>query len=132
MEHRDLKVSQKLVFYHNEFNQSMDGNQNSTRQKREDQELLNDALEVINNIWEDDVTDVQAILRTSWLKDPFSLGAYSFPASQNTEEDFENLFEPQNERLFFCGEHTNLLYLATTHGALLSGIRAANQIIDFN
>ena len=103
-----------------------------TADRMADQELLNDALEVINNIWEDDVTDVQAILRTSWLKDPFSLGAYSFPASQNTEEDFENLFEPQNERLFFCGEHTNLLYLATTHGALLSGIRAANQIIDFN
>ena len=103
-----------------------------TADRMSDQELLNDALEVINNIWEDDVTDVQAILRTSWLKDPFSLGAYSFPASQNTEEDFENLFEPQNERLFFCGEHTNLLYLATTHGALLSGIRAANQIIDFN
>ena len=103
-----------------------------TAYRMSDQELLNDAFEVINNIWEDDVTDVQAILRTSWLKDPFSLGAYSFPASQNTEEDFENLFEPQNERLFFCGEHTNLLYLATTHGALLSGIRAANQIIDFN
>ena len=103
-----------------------------TADRMSDQELLNDALEVINNIWEDDVTDVQAILRTSWLKDPFSLGAYSFPASQNTEEDFENLFEPQNERLFFCGEHTNLLYLATTHGALLSGIRAANQIIDLN
>ena len=103
-----------------------------TADRMSDQELLNDALEVINNIWEDDVTDVQAILRTSWLKDPFSLGAYSFPASQNTEEDFENLFEPQNERLFFCGEHTNLLHLATTHGALLSGIRAANQIIDFN
>jgi len=103
-----------------------------TADRMSDQELLRDALEVINNIWEDDVTDVEAILRTSWLKDPFSLGAYSFPASQNTEEDFENLFEPQNERLFFCGEHTNLLYLATTHGALLSGIRAANQIIDFN
>ena len=103
-----------------------------TADRMSDQELLNDALEVINNIWEDDVTDVQAILRTSWLKDPFSLGAYSFPASQNTEEDFENLFEPQNERLFFCGEHTNLLYLATTHGALLSGIRAADQIIDLN
>ena len=103
-----------------------------TADRMSDQELLNDALEVINNIWEDDVTDVQAILRTSWLKDPFSLGAYSFPASQNTEEDFENLFEPQNERLFFCGEHTNLLYLATTHGALMSGIRVANQIIDLS
>ena len=103
-----------------------------TADRMSDQELLRDALEVINNIWEDDVTDVEAILRTSWLKDPFSLGAYSFPTSQNTEEDFENLFEPQNERLFFCGEHTNLLYLATTHGALMSGIRAANQIVALN
>ena len=34
-----------------------------TADRMSDQELLRDALEVINNIWEDDVTDVEAILR---------------------------------------------------------------------
>ena len=97
-----------------------------------DEELLKDALDTLYKVWGDDVTDVEATLRTSWLTDPFSMGAYSFPKTQNTEDDFENLSEPQNGQLFFCGEHTNLRYLATTHGAVMSGIRVANQIIDLN
>ncbi len=97
-----------------------------------DEELLKDALEVLRNTWEDEVTDVENMLRTSWLEDPYSFGSYSFPKFQNTNEDFENLSEPLNGRLFFCGEHTNLRYLATTHGALLSGMRVANQIASEN
>ena len=93
-----------------------------------DQELVQDALAVIKNVWGHNVADVKAILRTSWSQDPFSFGAYSYPKPDNNHKDFENLSEPLNGRLFFCGEHTNLRFLATTHGALLSGIRAADQI----
>ena len=97
--------------------------------KMADQNLLKDALEVLSNIWKDDLSDVAAIMRTNWLEDPFSFGAYSFPKPDNSEEDFENLSEPLNGRIYFCGEHTNLRFLATTHGALMSGIRVADQIL---
>ena len=93
-----------------------------------DQKLLDDALKVLRNVWEDDVSDVAAIMRTNWLGDPYSFGAYSFPSANNSEEDFEIFSEPLKGRVFFCGEHTNLRYLATTHGALMSGMRVANQI----
>ena len=96
--------------------------------KMPDQKLLNDALEVLRNVWEDDVSDVAAIMRTNWLEDPLSFGAYSFPKPDNSKEDFEIFSEPLKGRVFFCGEHTNLRFLATTHGALMSGIRVANQI----
>ncbi len=96
--------------------------------KMSDQNLLKDALEVLSNIWEDDVSGVAAIMRTKWLEDTFSFGAYSFPKPDNSEEDFEILSEPLNGRVFFCGEHTNLRFLATTHGALMSGMRVADQI----
>ena len=96
--------------------------------KMGDQELLQDALAVIGNVWDHDVADVNAIMRTNWLQDPFSFGAYSYPKPDNNHNDFEHLSEPLNGRLFFCGEHTNLRFLATTHGALMSGIRAADQI----
>ena len=48
------------------------------------------------------------------------------------QEDFENISEPLSEQIFFCGEHTNLQYLATTHGALMSGIRVAEEVIEAN
>jgi monoamine oxidase len=93
------------------------------------EELIEDGLNVLKNVWEDDVGEVQSLLRTSWLNDPFTKGAYSFPRVDNSEEDFKNLAEPVNNRLFFCGEHTDLEYLATTHGALFTGIRAAKEVI---
>jgi len=93
------------------------------------QELTEDGLEVLKNVWEDNVGEVQHVLRTSWLNDPFTKGAYSFPKVDNSKADFENLAEPLDNKLFFCGEHTNLKYLATTHGAFFSGIRAAKEVI---
>ncbi len=93
------------------------------------EELIEDGLKVLKNVWEDDVGEVQNVLRTSWLNDPFTKGAYSFPRVDNSEEDFENLAESVDNRLFFCGEHTDLEYLGTTHGALYTGIRAAKEVI---
>ena len=93
------------------------------------EELIEDGLEVLKNVWADNVGKVQQVLRTSWLNDPFTKGAYSFPKVDNSKEDFENLAEPLDNKLFFCGEHTNLKYLATTHGAFFSGIRAAKEVI---
>ena len=94
-----------------------------------DKEILEDALEVLKTVWEDDVGSVKKIIRTSWLTEPYFKGAYSFPSTQSSEEDFENFSESLNDQIYFCGEHTNLQYLATTHGALMSGIRAAKEVI---
>ena len=93
------------------------------------EELIEDGLKVLKNVWEDDVGEVQNVLRTSWLNDPFTKGAYSFPKVDNSEEDFKNLAEPIDNRLFFCGEHTALEYLGTTHGAFFTGMRAAEELI---
>ena len=87
---------------------------------------------MLNTVWEDDVGDVKKIIRTSWLTEPYFKGAYSFPSTQSSEEDFENFSESINDQIFFCGEHTNLKYLATTHGALMSGIRVAKEVIEVN
>ena len=97
-----------------------------------DDEILEDALNVLKTVWEDDVSGVKKIVRTSWLTEPYFKGAYSFPSTQCSEEDFENISEPLSEQIFFCGEHTNLQYLATTHGALMSGIRVAEEVIEAN
>lgn len=95
-----------------------------------DAEITRDALEVLRDAWEDEVGEPGQVLRTRWLTDPFSLGAYSFPTPGSSTSQFDNLSKPVEERLVLCGEHTNFNFLATTHGAYLSGIRAANTIIE--
>ena len=62
-----------------------------------------------------------------WRSDPYSLGAYSFAAA-GREKTPERLAQPVADTLFFAGEATSEA-LGTVHGALASGLRAANQIL---
>ena len=80
--------------------------------------------------WEYKVTKVNNFIATSWLTDPFSRGAYSYVEETNKEYDFDNLLEPISNKLFLCGEHTIFKYAGTTHGAYLTGQKAAQSIIS--
>ena len=91
-----------------------------------DDEILKDAF---TKDRQDDVGNIDSVVRTSWLTEPHFKGA--LPSTQSSEEDFENISKPLSEQIFFCGEHTNLQYLATTHNlALMSGIRVAEEVIE--
>jgi len=95
-----------------------------------DAEMVEDALAVLRTVWEDDVTEPIDVLATHWSTDPFTLGAYSFPRPGNRKSDFDDLGEPVADRLFLAGEHTIFDYAGTTHGAYMTGLRAAEYIID--
>ncbi len=62
---------------------------------------------------------------TDWLSDPFTLGGYSYYKVGSTPEDRRALAERQSSGLIFAGEHTDVDYPSTVHGALTSGLRAA-------
>lgn len=94
-----------------------------------DAEITDDALDALRHVWEDEVGKPIQMLRTRWNTDPYSMGAYSFPTPGLNASQFDLLSKPVQERLLLCGEHTNFDCLATTHGAYLSGIRAADYII---
>ena len=49
-----------------------------------------------------------------------------------TGDEWTILSEPVGKVLHFAGEHTHSTYMGYTHGAYLSGIRAANNIIGEN
>ena len=66
---------------------------------------------------------------TRWTADPFSRGAYSFPATGAPRSDITALAAPVGNRLFFAGEATNADFPSTVHGAFLSGQREAQRII---
>jgi monoamine oxidase len=58
------------------------------------------------------------------------LGAYSYTAVGTEMRHFDDLAESVNDKLFFAGEHTEVDYFSTVHGAYLSGLREADKITD--
>lgn len=101
-----------------------------TADRMSDSEMVEDALEVLRNVWEDDVGTPTQVLATHWAEDPYTLGAYAFPQPGNRKSDFDDLGEPIEDRLILAGEHTIFDYAGTTHGAFMTGVRAAEYIID--
>jgi monoamine oxidase len=92
---------------------------------------------------ESSVPEPIAFKITRWGEDEFSRGCYSFLPPGATDQDFQILQSPVNGngdsllldksetmRLFWAGEHTTALHPSMAHGALLSGIRAAKEVID--
>eukprot|EP01018_Ginkgo_biloba_P020441 Gb_15792 [translate_table: standard] len=78
-----------------------------------------------------DVPDPIQTICTRWGSDPLSLGSYSHVAVGASGDDYDILAESVGEgRLFFAGEATNRRYPATMHGAFLSGLREAANILN--
>lgn len=88
-----------------------------------------DALDVLRSVWRRDVGTPQAVLTTSWSQDPKFYGAYSYAQAGGSIAQFRAFEKPVLDRLFFAGEHTIFDYSGTTHGALISGRRAADDIL---
>ena len=93
-------------------------------------EMTEDALSVLRSVWGDEVTEPNAVLSTHWSEYPNFKGAYSYPQTGGSPDQFEIFAEPVAGRVFFAGEHTIFDYHSTTHGAFLSGIRVANRILE--
>ena len=65
----------------------------------------------------------------NWLADPYARGSYSY-AQAGCEDAPARLGRPVEETLFFAGEATADAHeLGTVHGALASGLRAADEVI---
>ena len=72
----------------------------------------------------------KSILCTRWGADPFAMGAYSFAANGSSTADYAQLAQPIRDNVLLAGEHTSTAYRSTVHGAYLSGVRAANSLLQ--
>ena len=95
-----------------------------------DAEMREDALQVLRTVWGAEVGTPAEVRTTHWSTDPTTLGAYTYPRPGTDRADFDLLSEPVDDRLFLVGEHTLFDFAGTTHGALMSGRRAARRIIN--
>lgn len=95
-----------------------------------EQDMVADALAGLRSLMGSDLPDPLDWRATQWSQDPFSKGAYSYPKAGSTPDDWTAFQDWGGEVLLFAGEHTIWDYHSSTHGAWLSGIRAAETLLD--
>jgi hypothetical protein len=66
---------------------------------------------------------------TRWNKDPFACGSYSYVGPRTQTGDYDVMARPHGP-LHFAGEATSGTHPATVHGAYLSGLRAAAEVVE--
>ena len=100
-----------------------------------DSEIINSVMQQIRLIYPT-APDPVSYQITRWGLDPFSNGAYTYPTTVTTAEDYNNLITPVQNKLFFAGEAVNPVVLGssmnksgTADAAYTSGQNAGNKIV---
>ncbi|KAJ5769951.1 uncharacterized protein N7511_002002 [Penicillium nucicola] len=95
-----------------------------------DEEIISEVTSQLRNVFTHTfVPDPLETIVTRWGQDPFTYGSYSYVAAAAFPEDYD-LMAKQIGNLHFAGEATCGTHPATVHGAYLSGIRAASEIVE--
>ncbi len=76
----------------------------------------------------DFVANLSAIACTFWQNDAYARGSYSHALPGHADDRFV-LAAPVGDRLFFAGEACSPDFFSTAHGAYMSGIDAARQVL---
>ncbi len=94
-----------------------------------DAEVTGEIMFHLKDMYGNGIPDPTNMLRTKWQSNINSFGSYSYPAVETQMQFFNDLAVEVNNKLFFAGEHTEIDYFSTAHGAYMSGIREADKII---
>jgi monoamine oxidase len=94
-----------------------------------DQQIVDSAMTTLKQIYGKQIPEPIGYQITRWSSDPFAMGSYSYNPVGAKIGVRNTLAKPIAGTLFFAGEATSEDYFATTHGAYLSGIRVANEIL---
>ncbi|HEV2829169.1 MAG TPA: NAD(P)/FAD-dependent oxidoreductase [Pyrinomonadaceae bacterium] len=97
------------------------------------QTLIDRGLDTLARIFLRARKEIEELLEESythdWHGDPFCRGSYSYIPVGGLEAEAQ-LAQPVDETLFFAGEATNTDgHIGTVHGAIATGLRAAQEII---
>lgn len=95
--------------------------------------VLSKALEELDKAYNGDASRnlKEKYFYKDWLKEPFIQGGYSYSKVGGTNSDRIAIAAPLNKKLFFAGEATDFNGdFGTMNGAIASGIRCADEIIE--
>ncbi|MFM7888047.1 MAG: flavin monoamine oxidase family protein [Pseudanabaena sp.] len=104
-------------------------NQGRAIESWSDRQIVASAMQTLRKIYGDNIPEPIDYQMTRWATDPFSLGSYSYNPVNAVPKMRQELAAPLGMAVFFAGEASNEEYFGTTHGAYLSGLRAAKEIL---
>lgn len=93
------------------------------------EQIVESAMQTLKTIFGAGIPQPTDYQITRWATDPFARGSYSYNAYGSTPEMRNILATSLNRQVFFAGEATHKEYFGTAHGAYLSGVRAAKDIL---
>jgi monoamine oxidase len=96
---------------------------------RTNAELVECLMACLRKMYGQNIPEPVGHLVTRWNQDPFSLGSYSYVPVGSKQSLRRQIGTPVGNRIFFAGEATSQFFPATVHGAFLSGVRAAYEIM---
>ncbi|CAM2826057.1 flavin monoamine oxidase family protein [Skermania piniformis] len=94
-----------------------------------DPEIVDSALQTLRTMYGSGVPQPIGTQLTRWAADPFARGSYSYATVGSTPALRDDLAAAVDGRVHFAGEATYRRSPATVHGAYLSGLRAAAEIL---
>ncbi|GAB3148711.1 FAD-dependent oxidoreductase [Microbacterium neimengense] len=94
-----------------------------------DEEIAASTMVQLRRLFGDGIPEPESIVVTRWQDDPFSRGSYSYMKPGSVGPDHDELATPIGGVLHLAGEATWGDDPATVPGALLSGHRAAENVL---
>ncbi len=94
-----------------------------------DQQIVANAMQTLRKIYGVGIPEPTDYQITRWATDPFSLGSYSYNRVGTLPRMRQELAAPLKNLVFFAGEASEPNYFGTAHGAYLSGLRVAKEIL---
>ncbi len=116
------------------------GEETISLEMAKEQEIVERCIKLLRQFTGDpSIGRPDSILKTEWCSNRFIGGSYSYPTTKTLANDHcvigESIFMPNSVSplLLFAGEATHDCYFSTVHGARLTGLMRANDIIkSFN
>ncbi len=96
---------------------------------KSDTEVMNMIMDDLKGMFGNNIPQPISMYRTAWHTNIYSLGSYPhlIPGSDITVCD--EIKKPLGNKVFFAGDSTTREYMATAHGAYLSGVEAGSRIL---
>lgn len=108
----------------------MAGNAAHDVERTDDKTLVQEVTEKLRKMFSPrHVPEPSESIVTRWRRDPFTRGTYSYVGPRSMPGDYD-LMAKKHGQLVFAGEATCGTHPATVHGAYLSGLRAASNVLD--
>ena len=101
----------------------------AANEQRGHAELVACLMDCLRKMYGPHIPEPSGALITRWNQDPFSLGSYSYTPVGAKQSQRRQIGMPVENRVFFAGEATSQFFPSTVHGAFLSGVRAAYEIM---